>query len=246
MIMNSDIVIPENLVPAVLEKTSRLYQATQTDSSYTLEQIMTGGSEAKIPPELMKQAYLDVQKEFQAANLQAEQQHKMLKLGGAIAAAFLFATALWMGSTYNTLNAAQGTVEGKWAQIENQMKRRADLIPQLTNIADAYADREVKVIKSLNESRQAFLLSSTIAERSAADKDMQRAIANFQTYAASNQQMRSSELFINLQYEIAGTENRLATERMRYNQSIEAYNRSVKSFPTVVVADLLGFEPQSL
>lgn len=244
--MNSNIVVPENMVSAVLEKASRLYQVQQTDNSYTLEQMMAGGSEVEIPPELMQQAYLEVQKEFQAAALQAKQQQKMLKIGGIAAAAFLGIATLWTIGTYNALNTALGSVDGKWAQVENQMQRRADLIPQLTNIADGFADREAAVITSLNDSRQAFIEANTVAERSAADEEMKEAIANFQTYAASNPQLQSSELFVNLQYEVAGTENRIATERMRYNQAVEDYNRSVKSFPTVMVAGWLGFEPQAL
>ncbi|MEL7225704.1 MAG: LemA family protein, partial [Cyanobacteria bacterium J06576_12] len=155
--MNSNIVVPENMVSAVLEKASRLYQVQQTDNSYTLEQMMAGGSEVEIPPELMQQAYLEVQKEFQAAALQAKQQQKMLKIGGIAAAAFLGIATLWTIGTYNALNTALGSVDGKWAQVENQMQRRADLIPQLTNIADGFADREAAIITSLNDSRQAFI-----------------------------------------------------------------------------------------
>ena len=73
---------------------------------------------------------------------------------------------------------------------------------------------------------------------------MKGAIAQFQTFAANNQQLQSNQLFVNLQYEIAGTENRIATERMRYNEAIADYNRSVKGFPTVAVSGALGFEPQ--
>jgi len=243
--MNSENTIPEELVPAVLERASQLYQQP-AGGAYSLKELMAAGSEVSIPPEVMQQAYEELQAEQHQKIVATGERKKAVKTGAAIAAACTFLAALWAGSVYNTLNAAQGTVDGKWAQVENQMQRRADLIPQLTNIAESYADREAAVIVSLNDSRQAFLSAGTVAERSAADEEMKDAIANFQTYAAGNTQLQSSELFVNLQYEIAGTENRLATERMRYNQSIEEYNRSVKSFPTVVFAGFFGFKPHQL
>lgn len=70
-------------------------------------------------------------------------------------------------------------------------------------------------------------------------------IANFQTIATRNPSLQSSELFINLQYEIAGTENRIATERMRYNQAVQAYNQSLQAFPTILVAKNMDFKPHS-
>lgn len=247
--MSSENTIPEELVPAVLEKASRLYQQ-QAGSTYSLNELIAAGSEASIPPEVMQRAYAELQAEQRQKAIAANQRRAAIKKGSAIAAAgtlaTLFFTALWTSSVYNTLNAAQGTVSGKWAQVENQMQRRADLIPQLTNIADSYADREATVIVALNDSRQAYLSASTVTERSAADTEMKEAIAAFQTFAANSTQLQSNELFINLQYEIAGTENRIATERMRYNQAVETYNRTVKKFPNVIVASTLGFDPQPL
>lgn len=75
--------------------------------------------------------------------------------------------------------------------------------------------------------------------------DRPAAIANFQTIATRNPSLQSSELFINLQYEIAGTENRIATERMRYNQAVQAYNQSLQAFSTVLVAKNMDFKPHS-
>ncbi|MEM9151767.1 MAG: LemA family protein [Cyanobacteria bacterium P01_F01_bin.3] len=243
--MDSSQSIPEELVPAVLEKASRIYQAS-TNETYSLEQLMAAGSEVFIPPEMIQQAYAELQQEQHQREIAASQRRKIIQVGSAIALGCTLLAALWTGITYNSLNAAQGVVEGKWAQVENQMQRRADLIPQLTNVAESYADQEAAIIEALNEAREGFLSAETVAGRSAANEDMESAITTIQTFAASNQQLQLSELFVNLQYEIAGTENRIATERMRYNQAIEEYNRSVKSFPTVIVANLLGFEPQPL
>ena len=203
---------------------------------------MAAGSEVSLPPALIQQAYEQVQQEQTAAEHKKAQKKKHYKIGGVIAAASILFTALWTGNTYNTLSSGQTTVESKWAQVENQMQRRADLIPQLTHIAQNHADRESAVIQSLSSARERFLTATTVEEQQAADSTMKRAIADFQTFATNTEAVQSSELFINLQYEIAGTENRIATERMRYNQAIEGYNRSVASFPTTIIAKPMGFE----
>lgn len=238
--------IPKELVPSVLEKASRLYQQQGATGDYSLAELMAAGSEVSLPPELIQQAYEQIQQEQVAEQQRQERQKQQLKIGGAIAAASLLITALWTGSVYNSLNASKTTVEGKWAQVENQMQRRADLIPQITQVAQSYATREESVMTSLNTARDSFLTATTAEEQSAANEDMKSAIAQFQSFAANNQQLQSSELFINLQYEIAGTENRIATERMRYNQAVEAYNQSAQSFPTTAIAGLMGFEPYPL
>ena len=240
----TDKTIPESWMPIVLEKASRLYQAQQKEKAYSLEELKTAGLEVQIPPELMQQAYQQLQQDQESAELRKAQVQRNLKLGGAIALAFSLVTALWMGNVYNSLSMSETVVEGKWAQVENQMQRRADLIPQLTQVAESYASREENVIASLSAARASFLAATTVAERSAADEEMKRAIAQFQTFAANNQQLQSNQLFVNLQYEIAGTENRISTERMRYNQAVEAYNQSAQGFPREIAASILGFEQQ--
>lgn len=243
--MNLEQSIPEELVPSVLEKASRLYQGQAQGDHYSLAELMAAGSEVSLPPELIQQAYEQIQQEKRAEVQQRAQQKKQLKMGGAIAAATLLLGGLWVGGVYNSLSRQQTTVESKWAQVENQMQRRAALIPQLTQIAQAYADRESDVMRSLSNAREGFLSANTVAEQQAADEAMKRAISDFQIFAASSSQLQSSELFINLQYEIAGAENRIATERMRYNEAVASYNQSVQGFPTAVVAGALGFETQS-
>lgn len=238
--------IPKELVPSVLEKASRLYQQQGATGDYSLDELMAAGSEVSLPPELIQQAYEQIQQEQAAEGQRQEQRKKQLKIGGAIAAAFILITALWTASIYNSLNASKTTVEGKWAQVENQMQRRADLIPQITQVAQSFAAQEKNIMTSLSAARESFLTATTTEEQSDANEKMKSAISQFQTFAANSQQLQSSELFINLQYEIAGTENRIATERMRYNQAVEAYNQSVQSFPTTVIAGLMGFEPQAL
>ena len=95
------------------------------------------------------------------------------------------------------------------------------------------------------QSRQAYLQALTPAQKAAAIAKIDQAIARFHQYAATNPQLQSSQLYINLQYEMAGTENRLAVERMRYNQAVQAYNQQVQAFPTSLLAKAWGFHQQS-
>jgi LemA protein len=237
--------IPENLVPQVLEQAGKLYQQ-QNPEGYSLADLMAAGAEAQIPPELIRQAYAEIQQQQQqvalqqqAAKLQWQRAKQRSLIAGSV---FALLSLAWLGLTYNNLNGERAVVAGKWAQVENQMQRRADLIPQLVTIAESFADREERVLqKKLTQAREGFLTAQSVAEQQAADEVMKGAISQFQSFAANSEQLQSSELFINLQYEIAGTENRIATERMRYNQAVQGYNESLTSFPAVLVARPLGF-----
>ncbi|MEM8504444.1 MAG: LemA family protein, partial [Cyanobacteria bacterium P01_D01_bin.1] len=189
--MNSNNAIPEEWVPVVLEKASRLYQ--QQNQAYSLGQLQAAGSEVEIPPELMQQALKELKAEQAAATQAQQRKTQMLKIGGFAAVGLAIATALWTASVYNSLNAARSNVDGKWAQVENQMQRRADLIPQITQIAQGYAGHEKAVIEALGSAREAFLSAQTVAARQMADESMKSAIAQFQTFAANSQQLQSSE-----------------------------------------------------
>lgn len=241
--MNSDNVIPEELVPLVLEKAGQLYLQQTGPQGYSLEQLMDAGSEAQIPPEMIQQAYQQLQQDQADAKQRQATRRQQLQIGGAIATTVTVLGALWFGGTYNHLNAAKSTVEGKWAQVENQLQRRADLIPQLTQVAQSHASMEKEIIQELTRAQTAFSQAETMTQQAAANQTMQDAIANFQTIATRNPSLQSNELFINLQYEIAGTENRIATERMRFNQAVQTYNQSLQAFPTVLVAKSMNLTP---
>ena len=129
--------------------------------------------------------------------------------------------------------------------MENQLQRRTDLIPNLVSVTQAYAQHEKELISLLVQSRQAYLQAVTPEEQATAIVEVNRAIGRFRNYAATNPQLQSSQLFVNLQYELAGTENRLAVERMRYNRTVQDYNQKIQGFPNSIIAKALGFEKQS-
>ncbi|MBE9190262.1 LemA family protein [Gloeocapsopsis crepidinum LEGE 06123] len=237
---NPDKRIPEDIAPEVLELASRNY-ANHTQS-YSASELVAAGEEVDIPAEFIQQAILDVQ----ARHKQQQQQQQYLahlrqKL--FIAAAGMVATlSVWSIWTYNSISSSHSRVEAAWAQVENQLQRRADLIPNLVNVTQAYAKQEQELVSLLVRSRQTYLQATTPEEKVAATVQVNQAIDRFRDYATVNPQLQSSQLFTNLQYELTGTENRLAVERMRYNQAVQAYNQKIQSFPNVLVANTLGFE----
>ena len=160
--------------------------------------------------------------------------------------AIVKAIALWSGWTYNSLSNTESIADLAWAQVENQLQRRADLIPKLIQITEAYAQQEQELISLLVESRQTYLQASTSEDKLQSLQSLNRAIASFWNYAATNPQLRSSQLYNNLQYELTGTENRIAVERMRYNQAVKTYNQKNQQFPNFIAAHIFGFEKMPL
>lgn len=237
---NQEIRISEGITPEVLELASRYY-ANYTQS-YSEAELVAAGKEVQIPAEFIQRAIQEVQakqqQQLEQQKQTRQQRQKLLKISAGIIAVL----ALWNIWTYNYLSSAALQTEAAWAQVENQLQRRADLIPNLVNITQNYARQEQDLISLLIQSRAAYLQAATPQQKTAAMQDIERAIARFQQSAAGNPQLQSSQLFINLQYELAGTENRLAVERMRYNQAVTAYNQKIQGFPNSFLAIVLGFQ----
>ncbi|MEQ9670259.1 LemA family protein [Coleofasciculus sp. G2-EDA-02] len=230
-----DVRIPESMTSEVLEIASRNY--ANHSQSYSASELMQAGSEAQIPAEFIQQAIQEVQTQQQ----RRQQQRKVLAIVGA---SILAISGIWSIWTYNSFSRRASQVEAQWAQVENQLQRRADLIPNLVRVTQAYTEHEKEIVSVLQQSRQAYLQADTPKEKAAAVEQVNEAINHFQDYVANNPQLQSSQLFTNLQYEIAGTENRLAVERMRYNQAVQWYNQTIQQFPNSVLANGLGFETQ--
>ncbi len=233
---NREIRLEENIAPEVLELASRYY--VEQENHYSNAELIAAATEAGIPQEFIEQAIQDIQ----AKQRQVSKRRRLrLKIGGAVLAVF----GIWNVFTYNSLSSAVLKTEAAWAQVENQLQRRSDLIPNLVSVTQAYAKQEQALISQLVESRQAYLQAVTPEAKTAAMLEVNRAIESFGDYATTNPQLQSSQVFANLQYELAGTENRLAVERMRYNQRVQEYNQKIQGFPNFPVAKAFGFEQQA-
>ncbi len=240
---NQEIRIPSELAPKVLELASRYY--AQQENSYANSQLVEAATEAGIPPECIEQAIRDIRDQQQQKIEQEKKVRKRQQKWLKISAALLAALALWNVWIYNSLSRAALKTEAAWAQVENQLQRRADLIPNLVNITQAHAQQEKELISLLIKSRQTYLNAVTSEEKAVAIVEVNRAIEDFRDYATTNAELQSSQLFVNLQYELTGTENRLAVERMRYNRTVEDYNQKIQRFPNFLLAKALGFNKQS-
>lgn len=240
---NPEVRIPEDIATEVLTLASRYYASST--QSYSVSELVQAGSEVQIPAEFIQQAIQEVQAQRQQKveqQKQARRQRRMLlKIGAGIVAV----NTLWSIWTYNSLSRTASNVDAAWAQVENQLQRRADLIPNLVSVTQTYAKQEQELISLLVQSREAYLQAVTPNEKAAAITNVNQAIQRFGDYAAANPQLRSHQLFINLQYEITGTENRIAVERMRYNHAVQSYNEQIQQFPNSVLAKAVGLKSKS-
>lgn len=155
-------------------------------------------------------------------------------------------------SSYNGLVEKRNIVDKEWAQVENNLQRRADLIPNLVNTVKGYAKIEQSVLTQIAQS-QAVMKSGTATpeDKMNASNQMTGALQRggllggglpFMTLVQSYPQLKSDQQFNRLSDELAGTENRLAIARKDYNDSVNVYNTSRQKFPTVIVASLTGFQ----
>lgn len=240
---NSENYIPEDIAPEVLALACRYYANQQ--ASYSVSELVQAGSEAEIPAEYIRQAIHEIQAQRQQQLEQQKRSHKQRQIFLTISAGILTVSGLWSIWTYNSLSNNASKVQAAWAQVENQLQRRADLIPNLVSVTQANAKQEQQLVSLLVKSREAYLQAVTPEQKAVAITTVNQAIQRFGNYATANPQLQSNQLFINLQYEIAGTENRIAVERMRYNNAVQIYNQQIQQFPNSLLASILGFKSQS-
>ena len=150
--------------------------------------------------------------------------------------------AVVLMSGYNSLVTVNEEVNGKWSQVENQLQRRADLIPNLVETVKGYAAQETEVFTALANARAALAGAGTVSETEEANQELTSALGRLIAIAEAYPELKSNTNFLALQDELAGTENRIATARMDYNEAVQSFNTKVKSLPTALYAGLLGFD----
>jgi LemA protein len=145
--------------------------------------------------------------------------------------------------TYNSLVGQDQAVKAGWAQVENQLKRRADLIPNLVESVKGFASQEKTVIGLVTDARAKLAGAKTPGEASAANTELDSALSRLLVVVEAYPQLKSDQNFRDLMYELSGTENRVAVARKDYNEFVNTYNTSLRTFPTVMLAGMLGFSP---
>src|SRR5436309_3642594 len=146
------------------------------------------------------------------------------------------------GCSYNRFVSQEEQIKGQWAQVENQLQRRNDLIPNLVETVKGYAAHEEGVYKDIAESRSRLLSAKSPEETIAAANQQTTALGRLLAIAENYPQLRANEQFNRLMDELAGTENRIAVERMRYNEKVQEYNTSRRQFPANVTDKMFGFK----
>ena len=146
------------------------------------------------------------------------------------------------GCSYNRFVGQEEAIKSQWAQVENQLQRRNDLIPNLVETVKGYAAHEEGVFKEIAEARSRLLAAKSPEESIAAANQQSSALGRLLVIAENYPQLRANEQFNRLMDELAGTENRIAVERMRYNERVQEYNTSRRRFPANVTAKVFGFK----
>jgi LemA protein len=146
------------------------------------------------------------------------------------------------GCSYNTFVKQEEAVKAQWAQVENQLQRRNDLIPNLVETVKGYAQHEESVYKDIADARSRLLAAKSPEESIAAANQQTSALGRLLAVVENYPQLKANEQFNRLTDELAGTENRLAVERMRYNERVQEYNTARRQFPGNVTAKMFGFK----
>ena len=150
------------------------------------------------------------------------------------------------GCSYNTFVGQEEAIKTQWAQVENQLQRRNDLIPNLVETTKGIAQQEQEVFGRIAESRAKMAGATTPEQRIAAANEQSSALARLLVVVENYPQLRSSESFNRLMDELSGTENRISVERMRYNERVQEYNTLRRRFPSNVTASIFGFKEHPL
>jgi LemA protein len=149
---------------------------------------------------------------------------------------------LYLKGTYNTLVTMDEGVKAAWAQVENQLQRRYDLIPNYVETVKGYAAHEKEVFLKVTEARSKVAGAKSINDKIQANNQLSSALSRLLVVVERYPDLKANTNFIRLQDELAGTENRIAVERRRFNETVRIFNTKIRSFPTNMIAGIFGFE----
>jgi len=169
-----------------------------------------------------------------------------MKKGLIVTIIIVVALVLLIGScvgTYNDLVVKRESLDALLAQVDTQLQRRNDLIPNLVNTVKGYTIHESDAIEAVSDARAKLAGAQSTAEKSSADNELTGALSRLLMVAENYPDLKADTQFTALTDELAGTENRIAVARKDYNEGAQAYNTEIKKFPRVLFANLFGFAP---
>ncbi|SRR5574344_478039 len=145
--------------------------------------------------------------------------------------------------TYNRLAASRENVNQAYAQVQNVVQRRADLIPNLVSTVKGYTDHESETLTKVTNARAGIQNAEGPQELAEANEELTRAIGDINVVVEAYPELKADTQFVQLMDELAGTENRISTERKNYNEAVQSYNTDIKKFPTNLIAKFTGYDP---
>jgi LemA protein len=159
-------------------------------------------------------------------------------------AVFLWMSLSLSGCGYNTMVAQKEAVNAAWSQVENQLQRRNDLIPNLVETTKGYAAHEKETFEHIADARAKLIGAGSRDEKIDAANNLSSSLSRLLVLTERYPELKADKQFARLSDELAGTENRLATERMRYNETVKEYNTYIQTFPAVLMARSFGFQAE--
>lgn len=169
---------------------------------------------------------------------------KKWAIGVIIAVIVILAGSIF--GSYNRLVSLEESVNTKYSDVQTQLQRRSDLIPNLVSTVKGYATHEEEVYKSISDARAKIGSASNETELAEADKQLTSALSRLLVIAEAYPELKANENFLSLQDELAGTENRIGVARIDYNEAVQKYNTKIRKFPTAILANMFGFEKREL
>jgi len=164
----------------------------------------------------------------------------LIALGVVLVVGFMLFS--FVQGTYNTFVTMDEAVKASWSQVENQLQRRYDLIPNLVETVKGYAKHEREVLTEVTNARAKVGGAGTIDDKIKANNELSGALSRLLLVVERYPDLKANQNFIRLQDELAGTENRIAVERRRYNETVQTYNVKIRSFPANLLAGIFGFK----
>ena len=159
-----------------------------------------------------------------------------------IAVAVIVLLAGWLINQRNALVQLDESVDAAWSEVDNQLQRRSDLIPNLVNTVQGFMDHERQVFADIANARARLAGAGTVGETAAGYEELQGAISRLLVVVENYPELRSNQNFIRLQDELSGTENRITVARNRYNDAVRRYNTRIRQFPASMLASRFGLE----
>lgn len=160
-----------------------------------------------------------------------------------IVLAIVIVLAIWVVGMYNGLVRLRNQVKNAWSQIDVQLKRRHDLIPNLVETAKGYMKHERETFEEITKARSKAIQADSVADKSKAESELSGALSRFQLVVENYPDLKANQNFLALQEELTTTENKVGFSRQFYNDQVLKYNTRIESVPTNIIANMFGFKP---